>query len=77
MAQWSALIGLLTAILTDQFVLFVDLEGGSPGFEGVLDLREPDALLEQLTGRSAPLRIRLRSWGGTADRELTAGDLRL
>lgn len=73
----TALLDLLAAIVADQFVLTTDVGGEHDGDWGVLDLREPDALLESLTSPIyAPPRLRLRSWTGAADAEVGPEDLR-
>ena len=47
----EALIDLFNAIMSDRFVLIFDVGGVYDGSVGVVDLREPDALVDELTGR--------------------------
>ncbi|MCZ7686147.1 MAG: hypothetical protein M5U28_48265 [Sandaracinaceae bacterium] len=63
------------AIARDELVLVRDVGAGDDGPLGVLDLREPDALLDELTSRGSPGRVRIESWSGAADREVGLGDL--
>ena len=78
-AAWpgESLVELLRAILNDRFVLCFDVDGESNSAPGVVDLRNPTALADELTSRGSPGRLRLCSWSGTADAEVGLEDLRL
>jgi hypothetical protein len=69
------IIDLVKAILSDQFVLTYDVGGDYPGHCGVIDLRTPDALVEALTGKYSPGRVKIRTWSGAGDREIGIHDL--
>lgn len=60
----------VNAILSDQLVLAIDVGGEHDGYEGVLDLREEDALLEHLTSPYCGPQVRIASFTGSADRLL-------
>lgn len=68
-------IELIAAIVTDRFVLAEDVGGEFDGHRGVVDLRVPDALADELTGPHSSGRVRLLTWSGRGDREVAAGDL--
>ncbi|NMO21121.1 hypothetical protein HPC49_28890 [Pyxidicoccus fallax] len=76
-AAWpgESLVDLLRAILEDRFVLSFDVDATPDATPGVIDLRNPTALEDELTAWSAPGRLRLASWGGTADAEVGLEDL--
>jgi hypothetical protein len=63
----SAMLDLLAAIFADEFVLIISRGGRFDGHMSVLDLREPDALLDELTSADAPGSIKLLSWTGAQD----------
>ena len=67
----SDLIDLIEAIITDNFVLIQDIGGKHDGFLGVLDLKSEGAIEEELTSKYSPGRIRIISWSGNGDRELS------
>lgn len=73
----DAMVELVKAILADQFVLTHDVGGTHPGSCEGLDLRDPNALVEELTSRHSPGRVRLRTWSGRGDREVGLQDLEL
>ncbi|MCY3002414.1 MAG: hypothetical protein NTV21_11480 [Planctomycetota bacterium] len=73
----DAMVELVKAILADQFVLAHDIGGTHPGSCGGLDLRDPNALVEELTSRHSPGRVRLWTWSGRGDREVGLQDLEL
>ena len=64
----SAIIDLATAILNDQLLIIEDIGGKYPGHADWLDLRAPDALVEELTSPYSSGRAVLKSWSGLADR---------
>lgn len=66
--QDGAIIKLLLAILADEFVLLQDVGGAYDGNVTALDLRNEDALLEELTSPYSPGCARIISWTGQADR---------
>jgi len=66
--QIAAVVDLVGAILRDEFVLVVDVGGAHSGHTSVLDLREPDAIAEELTDRYSPGSILIKSWSGARDR---------
>lgn len=71
----DGIIDLVKAILADQFVLVHDVGGEHSGNCGVVDLRIPDALMEELTSKYSPGRLGIRSWSGRGDREVGVQDL--
>ena len=73
--EWTAIIDLIAAITSDEFVLTSDVGGEFSGAWGVLDLRDEDALSDQLTDKYSPGRVRIRSWSGSSDREVGVEDL--
>lgn len=73
----SALLDLMQAIIADEFVLIKNIATEYDVDETVLDLREPDALMEILTGRWSSGKIWIRSFSGTRDGEFTLEDLNL
>lgn len=70
-----AVSDIVAAILADQLVLIVDVGGEYSGHTSVLDLREPDALEDELTSRYSPGCLRIQSWSGRLDREVGLSDL--
>jgi hypothetical protein len=73
-AERAALLDLIGGILADRYVTREDLGGEGDGSVTVLDLSEPDALIEELTSRDSPGRARLRSFSGRLDREVGLED---
>ena len=71
----DSIVDLIHAILADEVVLIYDVGGTHDGNWGLVDLREEDALLEELTGRSSPGRVRIWTWSGRDDREVGLGDV--
>ena len=71
----AALLDLIGGILADRFVACEDVGGIRHGFATILDLSEDSGLLDLLTSRHAPDRMRLRSWTGQHDREVSLTDL--
>jgi hypothetical protein len=68
------IVSLVRAILSDQFVIIVNIGGPHDGYTGGIDLRDPDALIEELTDAS-PGRVQIKSWTGSADRKVGLNDL--
>ena len=73
----APIVDIIGAILRDQLVLVSDVGGQYPGHTGVLDLRVPDALVEELTSKWSPGRVRIKSWSGKIDREVGVDDAEL
>jgi len=73
--DFDGLIDILEAILSDVFVLVYDFGGEYDGSCDVVDLRDPEALAEYLTGRYSSGAADIRSWGGSADRRVDLDDL--
>ena len=64
----AAVVDRAKAILADEMVIIVDVGGRYTGTAGFMDLRDPDALLEELTSRYSPGQALLKSWSGQSDR---------
>lgn len=73
----SALLDLIQAIIADEFVLIKNIATEYDVNETILDLREPDALVEMLTGRWSSGKVRIRSFSGIRDGEFTLEDINL
>jgi hypothetical protein len=63
-------VELCQAVLDDRLLIIQDLGGEYDGHSSWIDLREPEALEEELTNRYSPGRAILKSWSGKADREI-------
>jgi hypothetical protein len=74
-AGCDGLIDVVGAILADKFVLCCDVGGEHDGHCRVLDLRDADALADEVTSQYSPGTVSLRSWGGSADRSVRLADL--
>lgn len=74
-AERPALLDLIAGIFEDRFVIGEDVGGVGDGTATILDLGDDDALLEELTSKYSPGRVRLRSWSGTLDREVGLEDI--
>lgn len=74
-AERGALLDLIAGILADRFVICEDVGGACNGTATIVDLSEPDAILEQLTSKYSSGRARVRSWSGRIDREVGLEDL--
>ena len=72
----ESLIDLLDAIMLDQFVLFEEPGADPVPFGSVLDLRDPDDLLEELTSPYSGERLCIKTFTGDGDREVTVTDFR-
>ena len=66
----------MAAIVGDEFVIIQEIGGEYDGHQTVLDLRRTDALVEYFTDRYSAERIRVKSWTGQADRDLSISDFR-
>lgn len=71
----AEVVELCRAMLDDKLIIIQDVGGEFDGHAYWLDLREPDALEEALTGRYSTGRANLKSWSGQADREVGLTDL--
>jgi hypothetical protein len=71
----AEVVELCRAMLDDKLIIIQDVGGEYDGHADWLDLREPDALEEALTGRYSTGRAILKSWSGQADREVGLTDL--
>lgn len=58
------------AIMSDQLLIIQDIGGEYDGHAAWLDLRNAQALEEEITSLHSPGRARLKSWSGLADREI-------
>lgn len=74
-AEREALLDLIAGIFSDRFVICEDVGGVGNGIATILDMSQPDALLDELTDKYSPGRARLRSWSGRLDREVGLEDL--
>ena len=68
-------VSLLDAILHDQFVLFQESGEDPAAFGSALDLRNPTALLVELTSPHCGDRIRIKTFTGNGDREVSVADI--
>ena len=73
--ECSAIIDLIQAILADEFVLIEDVGGEHSGPTSVLDRRNKDDVLDELTSKWSPGRVRMKSWTGAVDKEVGLEDL--
>lgn len=73
----AALLDLIEGIMADRFVICEDVGGVGDKIATILDLSADDALLEEITSKYCPGRVRLRSWSGRLDREVSLDDLNL
>lgn len=76
-AQIAAVVDVVAAILRDEFVVISDVGGEYPGHTSVLDLRDPDALAEELTRKYSPGCVLIKSWTGRRDQEAGLHNTRL
>ena len=74
-SQISSVIELLGAIMRDEFVLISDVGGEFHGHTSVLDLRDPNALEDELTSPYSPGHVQIRSWSGARDRNADLASL--
>jgi hypothetical protein len=72
----DGLIDIAAAILADRFVLCCDVGGEHDGHCDAIDLRDEDALAEELTSEYSPGTVQLRPWGGSSDRRVCLADIR-
>jgi hypothetical protein len=73
----AEILDILRAIRADQILIIEDVGGKYSGHGGWIDIREPDALEEELTSPHSPGRVLLKSWSGKADRAISIDTLAL
>lgn len=61
-------IDLCRAVFADKLLIIEDVGGEYDGHASWVDLRDPDALLEEITSPYSPGDARLKSWSGAVDR---------
>jgi hypothetical protein len=69
------IIDLIEGIMAGRHVLISYVGGRCDQFSTLIDLRVPDALLDEITSENAPNRLRIKTWSGSGDRDVTLGDL--
>jgi len=74
-SERGALLDLIGGILADRLVICEDVGGIGDRTATILDMSDHDNLLEELTSKHSPGRVRLRSWSGRLDREVGLEDL--
>ena len=70
----AAIIDWAKAILEDKLLIIENISAEFPG-NSWIDLREPQALAEELTSPYSSGRASLKSWSGNADRQIGLDDL--
>ena len=71
----DCLVGIVLAIVDGEIAILDELEGPFGPDATIIDFEEEDALLDVMTQRNAPTRIRIRTWSGRGDREVTLDSL--
>lgn len=61
-------VDLCHAVFADKLLIIEDVGGEHDGHSSWVDLRDPEALLEEITSPYSPGDARLKSWSGAADR---------
>ncbi len=69
------MVGIVLAIVNGEIAILDELEGPLGPDATIIDFEEEDALLDVMTQRDAPTRIRIRTWSGEGDREHTLDSL--
>jgi hypothetical protein len=72
--ETEALLELIHAVMKDEFVFIYDVVGEHDGHWGVVNLRDPSALAEELTNRHSPGRVIIKTWTGSGDHEVGLED---
>jgi hypothetical protein len=67
----------LCAILEDKLVIIEGIGGKFPGYADWIDLRQPQALEDELTGELSSGHVLLKSWSGKNDREINLSELNI
>lgn len=62
---------IVEAIFEDKLVLIEDVGGEYEGHQDILDLRKKDSLEDALTSPYSPNRLKVKSWSGKIDREIS------
>ena len=70
----GSLIAAVEAILSDRLVLIYNVGGEYDGHWGLVDLRDRDGLLDELTSKFSPGRVKIRTWSAQGDREVRLED---
>jgi hypothetical protein len=73
-SQPHDLLDLVAGIFSERFIGCQDVGGTAPGSATILDLAVEDAVLDELTSRYSPGRVRLLSWTGRCDGIIGLGD---
>ena len=71
----AAILNILHAILADQLLIIEDVGGTYSGHGAWIDLRDPEALEEELTSPYSPGRALLKSWSGKIDHPVSTDTL--
>ena len=71
----ACLVAIALAVVDGEIVVIVELGGPFGDGVNILDLTEEEALLELLTQRGGPDRVRIRSWSGKECREISLDSL--
>jgi hypothetical protein len=71
----SDTVELCRAIMSDRLLIIQDVGGEYDGHCSWMDLRDPEALEEEITSPYSPGRATLKSWSGEADREVGPEDV--
>jgi hypothetical protein len=71
----NELLDKLRAILEDKLVIIEDIGGKFPSYADWIDLRQPQALEDELTGEFSPGRVLLKPWSGKNDQEVDISEL--
>jgi len=72
----DAAIEVVEVALADQLAVVTHIGGEYDGYQDVVDLRDPDALADELTRPpGAPDRLRVETWSGQHDREVGPDDI--
>lgn len=72
----ACLVAIVLAVVDGEIVIADELGGPFGDGVNILDLGEEDALLELLTQRGGPDRVRIRTWSGEENREISYDSLR-
>ena len=71
----DTILDLVAAIMSDRVVLCDDVGREAADHATIVDLSQPDALLEELTSPYGSGRVHLRSWSGQVDRVVGLEDV--
>ncbi len=72
---FADIVDFIGAMMDDQLLIIEEVGGPYDGHAKWFDMREPDALEDYLTDPLHSGRVRLKSWSGKADREVSADTL--